>query len=281
MSDQEQGAPEATPDVVQSEAEQVEAPEAAESTEGQPTQDVPAEDKPEGEAEDKPDKLTRNQRRRAHMDALEKQAREAEAENKRLADELAEFKKFAEAPPPKAEDFDDHDDYIAASAAHRSLQAMDQRAASKLERQAQTAQENFERVRAEAEKEAHESWAAQVAEAKQKYADFDSVVFTEELKISPEMGRVLASSEVGADVAYHLGMNRDLAARIAAMPVQQQAGAIAMLELTVPHSTPKPKTQSSAPEPVSPVKATGTGTADPLKKTPDEYRAWREAGGTF
>lgn len=283
MTDEEQGTQEVAPEVVQTEAEQVTAPEAAESTEGQHEQAQPAKEaeaeKPEP-AEDK-EKLSRNQRRNARVAALREEAERLQADNSRLAAYISELETSGKTPPPKQEDFADYDEYMAARTAHASMAALDKRESERMRRQGEQQQQRLQRIEQERQQEAQQNWVAQSADARTRYADFDAVVTAPDVAITENMARSMAMGEHGADVAYHLGTNKDLSREIAGMSPDQQAGAIAMLDRLIPQQRPKPKTQTSAPDPVTPVKATATGVGDPSKMSADEYDKWREAGGTF
>jgi hypothetical protein len=282
MTDEVQAAEEAAPEVVQTEAEQVTAPEAAESTEGQ-VETPPAEDKGEQpEAEEKVSaSKARRERRKAELARAKEEAAQAEAENAKLRAQLDQMKGAEKTPPPKIDDFDDHDEYVAALSAHKAAELMDQRQVAALQREVEQRDERQKALQQQQMAEAQKNWASQVEEAKERYADFEEVVRAEDVQISPQMANVIAMSDVGADVAYHLGMNKQQAAQIAQMPVAEQVGAMRMLEQFIAVQTPKPRTQTQAPDPVTPVTPKATGHKDPSQMTAAEYRAWREAGGSF
>lgn len=285
MTDEEQASPEDAPEVVQSEAEQVEASEATESTEGQTEEGQPAEEEPVKEPEESEEEVSaskaRRERRKAAAKALKDELDAAKAEKAKLEQYVSELEASGATPPPKQEDFADYDDYLAAKNAHYSMQAFDKRESEKIKRQAAEKQERLQQLEAQSEAEARDNWAAQRAEASKRYADFDAVVSAPDVAITESMARIIAMSDSGADIAYHLGTNKDLARQIAGMGPEQQAGAISMLEQYVPKTMPKPRTKTAAPDPITPVKAQATLTKDPDKMTASEYRAWREAGGSF
>jgi hypothetical protein len=129
--------------------------------------------------------------------------------------------------------------------------------------------------------EARQNWAAQAEDARARYADFDAVVTAPDVPITPQMAHLIGLSDNGADVAYHLGMNKDLTRDLAHLSGPELAGAFRVLERTVKAQTPRPRTTTQAPDPVTPVKAGGTAAKDPAKMSPDEYAKWRDAGGTF
>lgn len=270
-------------DEVVTEAE-AKAPEAVENTQGQ-DQDQPAPEEaegeqPEAETDDEVSRSkARRERRKAELDRLRSEAKQAEAENAKLKEQLAEYERRAKEAPPREADFEDYAEFQAALSAYKSLQALDGREMGRLKAQQEEQQKRTTSIQQQQQRELAQNWAAQVADAKARYADFDAVVGDQTLPITQDMGRMIANSEVGADVAYHLGMNRALAAEIAAMTPIEQAMAIGRLEATV--SRPSPRTQSKAPEPIAPVKAKATAAVDPEKMTADEYAKWRAAGGTF
>ena len=281
MTDEAQAALEAAPEVVQPEAEQVEAAEAPESTEGQEeTQPAEVEDQPEAEQETEeksPSKL-RRERRKAYQEQLRQEAQDAQKELERVKARLEVY----EAPeqstqPPKEADFQDYNEFLMATAAYQAGQQFDARQKAEIQRLADEQQQQVDAVAERQQAEAQEHWAAQVADAKSRYADFEAVAFAPDVSITNDMAQILASSDVGADVAYHLGTNKAEAARIASLPPLEQAMALGRLEAAV--SLPKPRTQSAAPEPVKPVKAKATaGGKDPDEMSMAEYIAWRKGG---
>ena len=121
-----------------------------------------------------------------------------------------------------------------------------------------------------------EQWADQEAEARAKYADYDAVARNPSLPITEAMVKVMASSEMGPDIAYHLGSNPAEAARIARMHPLEMARTLGMIEARV--SLPKAQTQTSAPDPVSPVRPKAKASKDPAKMSMEEYRAARASG---
>ncbi len=276
MTDEVQDAQEATPEVVQSEAVEAEAAEAPESTEGQ-EQDPPAEvTDEEPEAEEKSPSKLRRERRKAHQAELRERAEKAEAELAKVQERLSQFE-GSNTQPPKEADFADYNEYLMAAAAWQAGQQYDMRQKADIEREAQAKKAEYQQVQQQREAAVRENWAAQVAEAKTRYADFDQVVFADDVPVTEGMAKIMATSDHGADVAYYLGMNKAEAAQIARMPPIEQAMALGRLEATV--KRPSPRTQSQAPSPVTPVKAKASAEKSWEDMTADEYAKWREAGG--
>lgn len=103
-------------------------------------------------------------------------------------------------------------------------------------------------------------------EARGKYADFDQVAYNPNLRITPQMAEAIRLSDVGPEVAYHLGMNPQEAARISRLSPIAQAKEIGKLEVEVTKAPPVKKT-TSAPEPIRPVASRSTPT--PVLDTTD------------
>lgn len=286
MTDIQTPAQEAGDEVVAETNEQVEgakSPEAAETTEGQ-VKDQPAEagaldEQSEGTpGEEQVSKSkARRERRKAEMDRLHSDLDAKSAENRKLKDQLAEYERRMGDPAPREADFEDYAEYQAALAAHKSMLALDQREKSRLEGQAAETQQEIDRIEAQKRQEMARDWAAQTVEAKAIYPDFDAVVYAQDTPITQSMAELLTSSDVGADIAYHLGTHKAEAARIAGMTPIEQAMAIGRLEASV--SRPRPRTESQAPQPVKPVKGSATpGLKSPDEMSMDEYMAARKSG---
>jgi hypothetical protein len=121
-----------------------------------------------------------------------------------------------------------------------------------------------------------EAWAAQVAEAKTRYADFEKVAHF--APISDDVAKLVAASDVGADLAYHLGQNPAVARALSSMPLVEAARELGRMEARL--QVPKPQTVTNAPEPITPVRGGASVGRDPAKMSYLEFKAYREAGGT-
>jgi hypothetical protein len=106
--------------------------------------------------------------------------------------------------------------------------------------------------------------------------DFDAVVRDPSLRITPTMAEVIQASDLGPNIAYHLGTNRSEADRIAGLPPHLQAAALGRIEAAI--SAPP----AQAPKPIAPPPPqTVTGLAAGVGKTPEtmsmsEYIEWRK-----
>lgn len=290
MTDDQTPAREAGDEVVQTEVEQTEAPEAVESTQGQDNHQ-PAEvesEAQEGEAEteEKSKSAERRERRKAQQEALRQKTEQAEREA-REAQQRLEAAQLAASnlKEPTLEDFGgDYDRFNAGLAAFYAVSGIEKREAERLqaeatERAAQAAQAKQMQIQ-----EAAQNWEAQRAEAPAKYPDFEAVVSRPDNPImqphNAEFGTMVAGSDVAADLAYLLSKDTALAQQIAALPPAAMGREIGKLEAQL--SAPKPKTTTTAPDPINPVRGTkATASKNPADMTPEEFAKWRDGGGTF
>jgi hypothetical protein len=108
--------------------------------------------------------------------------------------------------------------------------------------------------------------------AREKFADYDAVAHNPNVPITPAMAEIIRDSDVGPDLAYHLGKNVPEAARIAALPFGRQAAELGKLEARITAPKPLPK---QPPAPVQPVGGASTGgSKDPGKMSEAEYIEW-------
>ena len=114
----------------------------------------------------------------------------------------------------------------------------------------------------------HQKQSNQVAEAyhereedaRSKYDDFDQVAYNPQLRITDVMAQTIQTSDVGPELAYHLGTNPKEAERISKLAPLAQAREIGKLEAKLAAAPPVVKKTSSAPAPFAPVTARGAVT---------------------
>lgn len=98
--------------------------------------------------------------------------------------------------------------------------------------------------------------------ARDKHEDFDDVVYNPALPINDHMAHVIQHSEVGPELAYHLGTHPEEAARIARMHPLLLAKELGKLEAKL-SASPAPAASaaqpSAAPAPITPVGGKQTG----------------------
>lgn len=138
-----------------------------------------------------------------------------------------------------------------------------------------TRHEQAETARESAASLAQEAFGYRETIARERFADYDTVARNPSVPITPSMAEIIRDSEVGPDLAYHLGKNVAEAARIAALPATRQAVELGRLEATITAPKPLPKQPPAPVQPVSGIAAGGT--KDPGKMSPAEYIAWRQA----
>lgn len=138
--------------------------------------------------------------------------------------------------------------------------------------QAETANAEKQALRAAA-------WEERTASFKERAADFDQVVYSQNVPITPAMAEVIMDSDNGADVAYYLGKNPHEARRIAGLHPLAAAREIGRLEQRFA-APPAVKKVTSAPRPVTTLQGHGSPTdPDPARMTHEQYREWRRKNG--
>lgn len=135
---------------------------------------------------------------------------------------------------PRPDQFTTAEDYVEALAEHKAAQKL-------AEREVQQQRTKVDSTYAEREEAVRD-----------KYSDFEDVAYNPDLRITPAMAEVIKESEVGPELAYHLGKNPKEAARIADLSPLAQAREIGKIEASLV-ATPTGKKASSAPEPIKPV----------------------------
>lgn len=222
----------------------------------------------------------RRENRAAEMERLQADelgARQAaEAAQRRLDDS----RKAAQAlPRPKQADYPDFEEYQAALSAFHSVGVLDKREQQKLEAEARQHYDRAGQVKQAKKYADAQNWAAHLEEGKSRYPDFVEVFTSPQLHVAPKLAEHVFNSDVAADVAYFLGKNPAISSAMSGMSEIDMARAFGRLEAQV--SAPKPKTVSTAPDPITPLNGRATAGSKPEQMSPDNYRKWRAAGGTF
>jgi hypothetical protein len=120
-----------------------------------------------------------------------------------------------------------------------------------------------------------EAYSEREEKARDKYDDFEDVVYNPKLRITDVMAESIQSSENGPDLAYWLGSNPKEAERIARLSPILQAKEIGKIEVRLADNPPVKKS-TSAPTPISPVTARSSGspshdTTDPTVNQNHEH----------
>lgn len=182
----------------------------------------------------------------------------------RVVKPAAEPQQVDDAPDP--EKFSDLKSYMAAVARYEAKQML-----------SQTAQEHGKAREQQTVKERQATLArnfqAQVDKGAEKYDDFAEVALDPSVPISEVMAEAIAESDVGVELAYHLGKNRTEAARIAALGPVAAARELGKLEAKLTAAPPIRST--SAPAPITPVKGAAKTEKDPSDMSSKEFAEWR------
>jgi hypothetical protein len=187
---------------------------------------------------------------------------------KRLAREQRKWERERVQPvvpqaPVTPEQFASNEDYVEALA--------DQRAEQKIAEREQRKQQT----------EILDAYHDKEEEIRAKYDDFEQVAYNPNLPITTVMAQSIQASDIGPEVAYHLGANPKEAERISRLSPILQAKEIGRIEAQLAANPPVKKT-SNAPSPISPVSARTTGspsydTTDPRSIKSMSTSEWIEA----
>lgn len=225
-------------------------------------------DKAEGEGGEpkKPD--NRVQKR---IDRLTRQLRDKERNEAELRDRLARIegrmegsapKPTATSDKPRLENFASYDEYNEALTDWKVDQKLKARETEQqqTQRQRSSAQLNAER---------QERFLESSEDAREKYDDYDEVVFGKQNKVPVWAAPLIAETEQPAEMAYYLAKNTEEARRIYSLHPEKAAIELGKLEVKL--TTPPPKRVSSAPDPArTPNGGGGNQPRSPAKMTPDQ-----------
>lgn len=181
---------------------------------------------------------------------LTRQREEAKREAEALKAELDKLKAEREAQAnakPDEDDFDDYESYLDAEDAWKA----------KTKELRETRQDTGQDDGLTAEQRtAYAVVQEATKDASERFEDYEEVMNTEGLAISPQMLEHMQYADDPAKVAYLLGKNPKLSQEIANMPSHQQAREIAKLDMQVKAKPPKPVQKSKASKPISKVAGT-------------------------
>ena len=107
--------------------------------------------------------------------------------------------------------------------------------------------------------------------------DYQALVYDPRTPISPTMAEVIAESEVGPQLAYHLAKNREVAASIYSLPPVAAARELGRLEARLNQPPPEAPRVTSAPPPTPKIEASAPEVErDPDKMDIKDWLKWRE-----
>jgi hypothetical protein len=140
----------------------------------------------------------------------------------------------------------------------------------------QAAQQRVQQLDQEEARDLNVAWQSQVEEAATRYADFQKVVTNPELPVPEHVATMIKTSPKGPDVAYWLGTNIEAARQIARMSPVEAARVIGRIEASL--TLPKPRSETAAPPPVTPVRGAARAAPDPEKLSMADYIEARRSG---
>lgn len=142
--------------------------------------------------------------------------------------------------------------------------------------------ERADQLEAEARREAQaamsrqrEAFYEKVNAVRDRMPDFDEVFGNVNRDLPPGMAEVIAESEYGPQIAYHLGKNPAEWERIASLPPHRQGLELARIESKV--SVPIRKVSNAPPPPPRLGGGSTPGAKDPSSMSDAEYSAWYRA----
>lgn len=214
-------------------------------------------DKKPGEDNTPPDVKRALTKLRNEARAATARAEQAEADRAKLLELVPKPKAVSAEPRPTIDQFTTPEAYDEAVIAWATKQGEEKGKAEALEANRRSA------VQAQA-KALVDSYQERKAAFEAEHDDFAEVAEADDLPISIPMAQALMLAENGPQVAYHLGQNKDEAARIAKLDPAAATFEIGKLaaKLSSPQATPRPRKHN----PITPV---GAGGAD-IVKSPDE-----------
>jgi hypothetical protein len=166
---------------------------------------------------------------------------------------------------PKPEDFRIQDTETFDQTAYLEAVAdwkVDEREAKAEHKRVQESKQQEQQKEKSKEAEKLKAWRERNAEAVKSYPDYEEVITSTDLSITPVMSAAIEESEVGAHLAYYLATHEDEAKAIAAMSAWNQSRALSKIEAQFAKEEPAAKSEdetpeppvSKAPKPITPVK---------------------------
>jgi hypothetical protein len=146
-------------------------------------------------------------------------------------------------------------EHVAAQAEARARQAFE----------AETAQQAHARKEAE--------FRGREAKFATKHSDYYAVTNTPGLEISPALADSIMDSDIGAELAYHLGQNLNVASKLSRMPYREMLKEVVKIETNL--STKKPVVTSKKPPPAPKIEAVDAQVDDGPGTTQKSFEKWR------
>jgi hypothetical protein len=225
----------------------------------------------EADEEDQP-----KRKRRTGSERLRRRIEALEAENQSLRSrpqvDGADLEKAVQAEigdPPKESDYPDYLAYERTMIAYEA----DKRAVTREVKRTMASQAAESAAR---QAEVFEAYDDRLADAEKALPGLKATIAKADIQVRQHVVGLIVESEKGPLIAHHLAKNPTKAAELNRMSPLAAAKEIGRLGSRL--SLPKPKTTTSAPPPVAPVRGSAAPAKDPSKMSNAEYRAWRAKG---
>jgi hypothetical protein len=231
-------------------------------------------------------KLTRE--RNEARQALENARREAEEARQALDASRRASEGTKAKAKPAAGDFKDAFEYAEALA--------DWKLEEKWSQKQEAERKELQRLQAE---RVQRTWTANVRKTAAEIADYNTVIADCNIPLTNELRDAILESELGPRIQYYLAKNPDEVERLTSMTVRGMERAFGKLEMMIEEEMAKhqhksddplpdvklPRKKPEAPEPITPINATGVGAATGVVDVNGnvvgsykDYKAARKAG---
>jgi hypothetical protein len=194
-----------------------------------------------------------------------------------LEERVAAMEARQYAPPPQAgkptsdeptiDKFDNFDEYVAAKAEYIAKKQIEATLTDREKRQA-------EEREATSQRQIAESWGKKVEQATAELPDFEEVISSADLPMTPLMRQAIMESDVGPKLAYYLATHPEEAVALAGMSGVGAVRTIGRIEERLAAAKPSVKV-TNAPAPITPVGTRAGVKKDPGKMSDAEYEKWR------
>ena len=212
------------------------------------------------------------------IDRAVRQKYEAEARAKMLEERVASMEARQSAPQqqrpannddPTIDKFDNFDEYVAAKAEYIAKKQIESTLTAREKAQAEQ-REATERTKTV------DSWNKRIAAATVEMPDFEEVLASSDVPMTPPMQQAIMESEIGPKLAYYLANNPDEAEQIAGMSPIGAIRTLGRIEERLATAKAEVKT-TNAPPPLKPIGSKAVVTKDPGKMSDAEYAKWRKS----
>lgn len=243
--------------------------------------DQPAESEQRGEESQQPETPQAKERRSAQgrINELTRARHEAEreaaywrglAEASRAGQQQPAAQQQEATKKPTASDFQDYDAYVEALAEWKA----EQKVTEALERRQQSSEQAKKAAEA---REIAKSWSERQNAVRSVFADYDAVVGSADVTITPAVSDILLTSDRGPEVAYYLAKNPSVVERLNSLSPTAAAREIGRLEAAL--EKPSAKHVVEAPAPASITRSPRTQSSDLAQLDHEAYRAARAKQG--